>query len=159
MVSKKELCSLYEEVLVKLIEQNNENMRFYVQQKAFSHMTLSIAFWHDDLYWNIWNKDGSKFNEHPKDSHYEFIIHCVGDEKDEASAKLRGIYADWADTDDVFTPFIKLSHEALAAALKTEVVKNKLISILYENSSFKAVNYNDVIHVEDPDGEFKFNFM
>ncbi|GIU32294.1 hypothetical protein [Shewanella sp. MBTL60-007] len=170
MISKEELSSLYADVLDRLITQTEDSLRFYVRQEAFSHMTLSVAFWHSDLYWNIWNKNHLKFNEHPRDYHDEFIVESASNNQDEASIKLMEIYSDWGEMasneeddyiegEDVYSRCIKLTHEALATAINSEFIKQKFISILQENPNFEQGCLEDVVHVEDPDGQFEFNFM
>ncbi|MCK8044084.1 hypothetical protein MSG37_04245 [Shewanella sp. 1CM18E] len=165
-----ELSELYENQVSRLIEENIEGLTFYVKQEAFSHMTISAAFWHGDLYWNIWNKDGSKFEPHPRLSHDEFIVEDVYFNKDEATVKLRAVYAKWneatANNDDeddngehLFSRLIRQSHQALAIAFHSDTVTQQLMSILVQNPNFEAAQFNQVIRVEDPDGQFEFNFL
>ncbi|MDR8523313.1 hypothetical protein [Shewanella fidelis] len=166
-----ELSGLYKKQVSRLIEENIEGLTFYVKQEAFSHMTISAAFWHGDLYWNIWNKDGSKFEPHTRLSHDEFIVEDVYFNKDEATVKLRAIYDKWnqatADDDgeeddegeDLFSRLIRQSHEALAAAFHSDTVTQQLMTILVQNPNFEAAKFNQVIRVEDPDGQFEFNFL
>ncbi|MCL1139190.1 hypothetical protein [Shewanella pneumatophori] len=167
-----ELSELYEKQVSRLIEENIEGLTFYVKQEAFSHMTISAAFWHGDLYWNIWNKDGSKFEPHTRLSHDEFIVEDVYFNKDEATVKLRAVYAKWNeatanDEDDeedangehLFSRLIRQSHQALAIAFHSDTVTQQLMSILVQNPHFEAAQFNQVVRVEDPDGQFEFNFL
>ncbi len=166
-----ELSRVYQKLISQLITDNIEGLTFYVKQEAFSHMTISAAFWHGDLYWNIWNKDGSKFAPHARLSHDEFIVEGVHFNDDDTSKQLKAIYDKWnqatADDDgeeddegeDLFSRLIRQSHEALATAFHSDTVTQQLMTILVQNPNFEAAKFNQVIRVEDPDGQFEFNFL
>ncbi|WDE07834.1 hypothetical protein SG34_013685 [Thalassomonas viridans] len=165
MFNKNELVSVYESALATLIEQRTGELKFYVIQEAFSHMSLSVAFWHYDMYWNLWEKPGKSFTKHDKVSNGEFII--LSDfEKGSASIKaLRDIFSSWEDDglveneDENMELLIKLAHEALARALNSARVKSLLLDIFSENEQLSEMPFQELVRVEDVDGHFDINFM
>ncbi|TOL46553.1 hypothetical protein, partial [Vibrio parahaemolyticus] len=72
--NKKRLIKYYKSALKTLLTSRKDELKFYAHQKSFSHMTLSVAFWHYDLHWNVWSKEGMDFERHSNCSPNPFII-------------------------------------------------------------------------------------
>ncbi|ESP90608.1 MULTISPECIES: hypothetical protein [Pseudoalteromonas] len=165
MVSAEELSYVYENVLVKLIEQREKELKFYIQQPAFSHMTLSVAFWHSDMYWNLYQKESCEFTCHAKYDNQEFIILSDYEGRHPDISNLRDIFDGWSEceatenSDESLDLQFKLAHEALAIALCSERVKPLLEVLLETNNNYQKARYSEMIRVEDPDGRFDVNFL
>lgn len=165
MFDKEKLIEVYESVLVILLNARMNELKFYVNQGAFSHMTLSAAFWHYDLYWNLWEKEDTRFTRHDDVSHGEFIILSDFEHGNPEVSKLRDIFESWEeselsdDEDENMEQLIKLAHEALALAIENTKVKSIFSDVFAENSELNSIPFNDLVKVQDPDGYFDINFL
>ncbi|CAM3631638.1 hypothetical protein [Pseudoalteromonas maricaloris] len=165
MFDKNTLIEAYENVLITLIKKRINELKFYVNQSTYSHMSLSVEFWHYDVNWNIYSLPESRFEQHKNVASDEFII--LSDFEDDCPevSKLRDIFESWEDIelvedeDENMDMLFKLSHEALAEALCGNEVKPLLLDIFAENKALKNKPFNELIKVEDPDGRFDLNFI
>ena len=165
MVGKEELVGLYEKAILSLANQRKDELKFYVKQEAFSHMSLAVAFWHSDIYWNISEKSDGEFEEHEELDNQEFIIATDYTEDDADVLNLCNEFESWEDEklsddeDESMDLFFKLAHESLALALKGDKVKPLFEDILKENPTYKSEFFNEMVRVEDTDGRFDHNYM
>ncbi|EJE3289523.1 hypothetical protein M4F77_004580 [Vibrio alginolyticus] len=165
MIDKTELVNCYKSVLLTLIDSRIDELKFYVSQKAFSHMTISVAFWHYDMHWNIWNKDGLDFVQHNQVSHGEFIILSDFERGNKNVSKLRDIMESWeeeelsGDEDEDIKLLIRIAHESLALAIESDGIKPLFLDILKENPSFEEASFNSMVRIEDEEGVFDVNFL
>ncbi|ENK2025123.1 hypothetical protein ACKGLS_000702 [Vibrio alginolyticus] len=166
MIDKTELVDCYKSVLLTLIDSRIDELKFYVSQKAFSHMTISVAFWHYDMHWNIWNKDGLDFVQHNQVSHGEFIILSDFERGNKNVSKLRDIMESWeeeeelsGDEDEDIKLLIRIAHESLALAIESDEIKPLFLDILKETPSFEEASFNSMVRIEDEEGMFDVNFL
>ncbi|RPB32635.1 hypothetical protein CYQ91_23465 [Vibrio diabolicus] len=138
--NKKRLIKYYKSALKTLLTSRKDELKFYAHQKSFSHMTLSVAFWHYDLHWNVWSKEGMDFERHPNCSPNPFIILSDFEVGNSNISRLRDIFEGWealgstdeSDDDDKTEFFINLAHEALAVAIQSRTIKPLFLEIFAE---------------------------
>ncbi|MCX8778951.1 hypothetical protein NOK93_24835 [Vibrio parahaemolyticus] len=150
-----------------MLTSRKDELKFYAHQKSFSHMTLSVAFWHYDLHWNVWSKEGMDFERHPNCSPNPFIILSDFEVGNSNISRLRDIFEGWevlgsldeSDDDDKTEFFINLAHEALAVAIQSRTIKPLFLEIFAENSNIDDALFNERVRVRDEDGHFDINFL
>ncbi|WP_079879077.1 hypothetical protein [Vibrio parahaemolyticus] len=165
--NKKRLIKYYKSALKTLLTSRKDELKFYAHQKSFSHMTLSVAFWHYDLHWNVWSKEGMDFERHPNCSPNPFIILSDFEVGNSNISRLRDIFEGWevlgsldeSDDDDKTEFFINLAHEALAVAIQSRTIKPLFLEIFAENSNIDDALFNERVRVRDEDGHFDINFL
>ncbi|MCX8854994.1 hypothetical protein NOK65_24455 [Vibrio parahaemolyticus] len=165
--NKKRLIKYYKSALKTLLTSRKDELKFYAHQKSFSHMTLSVAFWHYDLHWNVWSKEGMDFERHPNCSPNPFIILSDFEVGNSNISRLRDIFEGWevlgsldeSDDDDKTEFFINLAHEALAVAIQSRTIKPLFLEIFAENSDIDDALFNERVRVRDEDGHFDINFL
>ncbi|ELB2962439.1 hypothetical protein ACEV8G_18660 [Vibrio parahaemolyticus] len=165
--NKKRLIKYYKSALKTLLTSRKDELKFYAHQKSFSHMTLSVAFWHYDLHWNVWSKEGMDFERHPNCSPNPFIILSDFEVGNSNISRLRDIFEGWevlgsldeSDDDDKTEFFINLAHEALAVAIQSRTIKPLFLEIFAENSNIDDALFNERVRVRDEDGHFDTNFL
>ncbi|EGR0148654.1 hypothetical protein FRN29_22825 [Vibrio alginolyticus] len=165
--NKKRLIKYYKSALKTLLTSRKDELKFYAHQKSFSHMTLSVAFWHYDLHWNVWSKEGMDFERHPNCSPNPFIILSDFDVGNSNISRLRDIFEGWevlgsldeSDDDDKTEFFINLAHEALAVAIQSRTIKPLFLEIFAENSNIDDALFNERVRVRDEEGHFDINFL
>ncbi len=165
--NKKRLIKYYKSALKTLLTSRKDELKFYAHQKSFSHMTLSVAFWHYDLHWNVWSKVGMDFERHPNCSPNPFIILSDFEVGNSNISRLRDIFEGWevlgsldeSDDDDKTEFFINLAHEALAVAIQSRTIKPLFLEIFAENSNIDDALFNERVRVRDEDGHFDINFL
>ncbi|HHX8537453.1 hypothetical protein [Vibrio owensii] len=165
--NKKRLIKYYKSALKTLLTSRKDELKFYAHQKSFSHMTLSVAFWHYDLHWNVWSKKGMDFERHPNCSPNPFIILSDFEVGNSNISRLRDIFEGWevlgsldeSDDDDKTEFFINLAHEALAVAIQSRTIKPLFLEIFAENSNIDDALFNERVRVRDEEGHFDINFL
>ncbi|EGR0935707.1 hypothetical protein EIB86_24520 [Vibrio parahaemolyticus] len=165
--NKKRLIKYYKSALKTLLASRKDELKFYAHQKSFSHMTLSVAFWHYDLHWNVWSKEGMDFERHPNCSPNPFIILSDFEVGNSNISRLRDIFEGWevlgsldeSDDDDKTEFFINLAHEALAVAIQSRTIKPLFLEIFAENSNIDDALFNERVRVRDEEGHFDINFL
>ena len=165
--NKKRLIKYYKSALRTLLTSRKDELKFYAHQKSFSHMTLSVAFWHYDLHWNVWSKEGMDFERHPNCSPNPFIILSDFEVGNSNISRLRDIFEGWevlgsldeSDDDDKTEFFINLAHEALAVAIQSRTIKPLFLEIFAENSNIDDALFNERVRVRDEEGYFDINFL
>ncbi|MCR9443781.1 hypothetical protein NB508_12215 [Vibrio alginolyticus] len=165
--NKKRLIKYYKSVLKTLLTSRKDELKFYAHQKSFSHMTLSVAFWHYDLHWNVWSKEGMDFDRHPNCSPNPFIILSDFEVGNSNISRLRDIFEGWevlgsldeSDDDDKTEFFINLAHEALAVAIQSRTIKPLFLEIFAENSNIDDALFNERVRVRDEEGHVDINFL
>ncbi|MCR9897848.1 hypothetical protein NB595_06260 [Vibrio alginolyticus] len=165
--NKKRLIKYYKSALKTLLTSRKDELKFYAHQKSFSHMTLSVAFWHYDLHWNVWSKEGMDFDRHPNCSPNPFIILSDFEVGNSNISRLRDIFEGWevlgsldeSDDDDKTEFFINLAHEALAVAIQSRTIKPLFLEIFAENSNIDDALFNERVRVRDEEGHFDINFL
>ncbi|WP_455294163.1 hypothetical protein [Vibrio parahaemolyticus] len=165
--NKKRLIKYYKSVLKTLLTSRKDELKFYAHQKSFSHMTLSVAFWHYDLHWNVWSKEGMDFERHPNCSPNPFIILSDFEGGNLNISRLRDIFEGWevlgsldeSDDDDKTEFFINLAHEALAVAIQSRTIKPLFLEIFAENSNIDDALFNERVRVRDEEGHVDINFL
>ncbi|HHX8659740.1 TPA: hypothetical protein ACVO40_004266 [Vibrio diabolicus] len=165
--NKKRLIKYYKSALKTLLTSRKDELKFYAHQKSFSHMTLSVAFWHYDLHWNVWSKEGMDFERHPNCSPNPFIILSDFEVGNSNISRLRDIFEGWevlgsldeSDDDDKTEFFINLAHEALAVAIQSRTIKPLFLEIFAENSNIDDALFNERVRVRVEDGHFDINFL
>ncbi|EMY6467107.1 hypothetical protein M1D72_06050 [Vibrio sp. AK197] len=165
--NKKRLIKYYKSALKTLLTSRKDELKFYAHQKSFSHMTLSVAFWHYDLHWNVWSKEGMDFERHPNCSPNPFIILSDFEVGNSNISRLRDIFEGWevlgsldeSDDDDKTEFFINLAHEALAVAIQSRTIKPLFLEIFAENSNIDDALFNERVRVRDEEGHFDINFL
>ncbi len=165
--NKKRLIKYYKSALKTLLTSRKDELKFYAHQKSFSHMTLSVAFWHYDLHWNVWSKEGMDFERHPNCSPNPFIILSDFEEGNSNISRLRDIFEGWevlgsfdeSDDDDKTEFFINLAHEALAVAIQSRTIKPLFLEIFAENSNIDDALFNERVRVRDEEGHVDINFL
>ncbi|TOG63535.1 hypothetical protein CGG77_24295 [Vibrio parahaemolyticus] len=167
---KKRLIKHYKSALKTLLTSRKDELKFYAHQKSFSHMTLSVAFWHYDLHWNVWSKEGMDFERHPNCSPNPFIILSDFEVGNSNISRLRDIFEGWevlgsldesdeSDDDDKTEFFINLAHEALAVAIQSRTIKPLFLEIFAENSNIDDALFNERVRVRDEEGHSDINFL
>ncbi|UTZ22041.1 hypothetical protein [Vibrio campbellii] len=164
---KKRLIKYYKSALKTLLTSRKDELKFYAHQKSFSHMTLSVAFWHYDLHWNVWSKEGMDFERHPNCSPNPFIILSDFEVGNSNISRLRDIFEGWealgstdeSDDDDKTEFFINLAHEALAVAIQSRTIKPLFLEIFAENSNIDDALFNERVRVRDEEGHVDINFL
>ncbi|HCM0846630.1 TPA: hypothetical protein N2782_004704 [Vibrio parahaemolyticus] len=165
--NKKRLIKYYKSALKTLLTSRKDELKFYAHQKSFSHMTLSVAFWHYDLHWNVWSKEGMDFERHSNCSPNPFIILSDFEVGNSNISRLRDIFEGWevlgsldeSDDDDKTEFFINLAHEALVVAIQSRTIKPLFLEIFAENSNIDDALFNERVRVRDEDGHFDINFL
>ncbi|CAH1531334.1 conserved hypothetical protein [Vibrio harveyi] len=165
--NKKRLIKYYKSALKTLLISRKDELKFYAHQKSFSHMTLSVAFWHYDLHWNVWSKEGMDFERHPNCSPNPFIILSDFEVGNSNISRLRDIFEGWealgstdeSDDDDKTEFFINLAHEALAVAIQSRTIKPLFLEIFAENSNIDDALFNERVRVRDEEGHVDINFL
>ncbi|PTQ14260.1 hypothetical protein CWO33_13645 [Vibrio splendidus] len=165
--NKKRLIKYYKSALKTLLTSRKDELKFYAHQKSFSHMTLSVAFWHYDLHWNVWSKEGMDFECHPNCSPNPFIILSDFEVGNSNISRLRDIFEGWevlgsldeSDDDDKTEFFINLAHEALAVAIQSRTIKPLFLEIFAENSNIDDALFNERVRVRDEEGHVDINFL
>ncbi|MEZ9567462.1 hypothetical protein AB4242_01190 [Vibrio splendidus] len=165
--NKKRLIKYYKSALKTLLTSRKDELKFYAHQKSFSHMTLSVAFWHYDLHWNVWSKEGMDFERHPNCSPNPFIILSDFEVGNSNISRLRDIFEGWevlgsldeSDDDDKTEFFINLAHEALAVAIQSRTIKPLFLEIFAENSNIDDALFNERVRVRDEEGHVDINFL
>ncbi|GAB7221606.1 hypothetical protein VoSk93_08180 [Vibrio owensii] len=165
--NKKRLIKYYKSVLNTLLTSRKDELKFYAHQKSFSHMTLSVAFWHYDLHWNVWSKEGMDFERHPNCSPNPFIILSDFEVGNSNISRLRDIFEGWevlgsldeSDDDDKTEFFINLAHEALAVAIQSRTIKPLFLEIFAENLNIDDALFNERVRVRDEEGHVDINFL
>ena len=165
--NKKRLIKYYKSALKTLLTSRKDELKFYAHQKSFSHMTLSVAFWHYDLHWNVWSKEGMDFERHPNCSPNPFIILSDFEVGNSNISRLRDIFEGWevlgsldeSDDDDKTEFFINLAHEALAVAIQSRTIKPLFLEIFAENSNIDDALFNERVRVRDEEGHCDINFL
>ena len=165
--NKKRLIKYYKSALKTLLTSRKDELKFYAHQKSFSHMTLSVAFWHYDLHWNVWSKEGMDFERHPNCSPNPFIILSDFEVGNSNISWLRDIFEGWealgstdeSDDDDKTEFFINLAHEALAVAIQSRTIKPLFLEIFAENSNIDDALFNERVRVRDEEGHVDINFL
>ncbi|KGR32622.1 hypothetical protein OA39_05010 [Vibrio campbellii] len=165
--NKKRLIKYYKSALKTLLTSRKDELKFYAHQKSFSHMTLSVAFWHYDLHWNVWSKEGMDFERHPNCSPNPFIILSDFEVGNSNISRLRDIFEGWealgstdeSDDDDKTEFFINLAHEALAVAIQSRTIKPLFLEIFAENSNIDDALFNEIVRVRDEEGHVDINFL
>ena len=165
--NKKRLIKYYKSALKTLFTSRKDELKFYAHQKSFSHMTLSVAFWHYDLHWNVWSKEGMDFERHPNCSPNPFIILSDFEVGNSNISRLRDIFEGWevlgsldeSDDDDKTEFFINLAHEALAVAIQSRTIKPLFLEIFAENSNIDDALFNERVRVRDEEGHVDINFL
>ena len=165
--NKKRLIKYYKSALKTLLTRRKDELKFYAHQKSFSHMTLSVAFWHYDLHWNVWSKEGMDFERHPNCSPNPFIILSDFEVGNSNISRLRDIFEGWevlgsldeSDDDDKTEFFINLAHEALAVAIQSRTIKPLFLEIFAENSNIDDALFNERVRVRDEEGHCDINFL
>ncbi|WP_052441995.1 hypothetical protein [Vibrio hyugaensis] len=165
--NKKRLIKYYKSALKTLLTSRKDELKFYAHQKSFSHMTLSVAFWHYDLHWNVWSKEGMDFERHPNCSPNPFIILSDFEVGNSNISRLRDIFEGWevlgsideSDDDDKTEFFINLAHEALAVAIQSRTIKPLFLEIFSENSNIDDALFNERVRVRDEEGHVDINFL
>ncbi|EKO3802487.1 hypothetical protein NTE28_005024 [Vibrio harveyi] len=165
--NKKRLIKYYKSALKTLLTSRKDELKFYAHQKSFSHMTLSVAFWHYDLHWNVWSKEGMDFERHPNCSPNPFIILSDFEAGNSNISRLRDIFEGWealgstdeSDDDDKTEFFINLAHEALAVAIQSRTIKPLFLEIFAENSNIDDALFNERVRVRDEEGHVDINFL
>ncbi|EOX4844350.1 hypothetical protein ACH160_004665 [Vibrio alginolyticus] len=165
--NKKRLIKYYKSALKTLLTSRKDELKFYAHQKSFSHMTLSVAFWHYDLHWNVWSKEGMDFERHPNCSPNPFIILSDFEVGNSNISRLRDIFEGWevlgsldeSDDDDKTEFFINLAHEALAVAIQSRTIKPLFLEIFAENSNIDDALFNERVRVRDEEEHFDINFL
>ena len=130
-------------------------------------MTLSVAFWHYDLHWNVWSKEGMDFERHPNCSPNPFIILSDFEVGNSNISRLRDIFEGWealgstdeSDDDDKTEFFINLAHEALAVAIQSRTIKPLFLEIFAENLNIDDALFNERVRVRDEEGHVDINFL
>ncbi|PMG99742.1 hypothetical protein BCU78_19130 [Vibrio lentus] len=165
--NRKRLIKYYKSALKTLLTSRKDELKFYAHQKSFSHMTLSVAFWHYDLHWNVWSKEGMDFERHPNCSPNPFIILSDFEVGNSNISRLRDIFEGWevlgsldeSDDDDKTEFFINLAHEALAVAIQSRTIKPLFLEIFAENSNIDDALFNERVRVRDEEGHVDINFL
>ncbi|AVF95339.1 hypothetical protein AL552_16980 [Vibrio diabolicus] len=165
--NKKRLIKYYKSALKTLLTSRKDELKFYAHQKSFSHMTLSVAFWHYDLHCNVWSKEGMDFERHPNCSPNPFIILSDFEVGNSNISRLRDIFEGWevlgsldeSDDDDKTEFFINLAHEALAVAIQSRTIKPLFLEIFAENSNIDDALFNERVRVRDEEGHVDINFL
>nr|PMH96205.1 hypothetical protein BCU54_11580 [Vibrio lentus] len=165
--NRRRLIKYYKSALKTLLTSRKDELKFYAHQKSFSHMTLSVAFWHYDLHWNVWSKEGMDFERHPNCSANPFIILSDFEEGNSNISRLRDIFEGWevlgsfdeSDDDDKTEFFINLAHEALAVAIQSRTIKPLFLEIFAENSNIDDALFNEIVRVRDEEGHVDINFL
>ncbi|MFB1087038.1 hypothetical protein ACEWGF_18120 [Vibrio diabolicus] len=165
--NKKRLIKYYKSALKTLLTSRKDELKFYAHQKSFSHMTLSVAFWHYDLHCNVWSKEGMDFERHPNCSPNPFIILSDFEVGNSNISRLRDIFEGWevlgsldeSDDDDKTEFFINLTHEALAVAIQSRTIKPLFLEIFAENSNIDDAFFNERVRVRDEEGHVDINFL
>ncbi|HHX8301696.1 TPA: hypothetical protein ACVOZB_004588 [Vibrio diabolicus] len=165
--NKKRLIKYYKSALKTLLTSRKDELKFYAHQKSFSHMTLSVAFWHYDLHCNVWSKEGMDFERHPNCSPNPFIILSDFEVGNSNISRLRDIFEGWevlgsldeSDDDDKTEFFINLAHEALAVAIQSRAIKPLFLEIFAENSNIDDALFNERVRVRDEEGHVDINFL
>ncbi|PMG18419.1 hypothetical protein BCT35_23505 [Vibrio lentus] len=165
--NRKRLIKYYKSALKTLLTSHKDELKFYAHQKSFSHMTLSVAFWHYDLHWNVWSKEGMDFERHPNCSPNPFIILSDFEVGNSNISRLRDIFEGWevlgsldeSDDDDKTEFFINLAHEALAVAIQSRTIKPLFLEIFAENSNIDDALFNERVRVRDEEGHVDINFL
>ncbi len=165
--NKKRLVKYYKSALKTLLTSRKDELKFYAHQKSFSHMTLSVAFWHYDLHWNVWSKEGMDFERHPNCSPNPFIILSDFELGNSNISRLRDIFEGWEmlgfadekDNDDDTEFFINLAHEALAVAIQSRTIKPLFMEIFTENTNIDDALFNERVRVKDEEGHVDINFL
>ncbi len=165
--NKKRLIKYYKSALKTLLTSRKDELKFYAHQKSFSHMTLSVAFWHYDLHWNVWSKEGMAFERHPNCSPNPFIILSDFEVGNSNISRLRDIFEGWevlgsldeSDDDDKTEFFINFAHEALAVAIQSRTIKPLFLEICAENSNIDDALFNERVRVRDEEGHVDINFL
>ncbi|MCG6242118.1 hypothetical protein K6U55_08740 [Vibrio diabolicus] len=165
--NKKRLIKYYKSALKTLLTSRKEELKFYAHQKSFSHMTLSVAFWHYDLHCNVWSKEGMDFERHPNCSPNPFIILSDFEVGNSNISRLRDIFEGWevlgsldeSDDDDKTEFFINLAHEALAVAIQSRTIKPLFLEIFAENSNIDDALFNERVRVRDEEGHVDISFL
>lgn len=165
--NRRRLIKYYKSALKTLLTSRKDELKFYAHQKSFSHMTLSVAFWHYDLHWNVWSKEGMDFERHPNCSPNPFIILSDFEEGNSNISRLRDIFEGWevlgsfdeSDDDDKTEFFINLAHEALAVAIQSRTIKPLFLEIFAENSNIDDALFNEIVRVRDEEGHVDINFL
>ncbi|MCR9606977.1 hypothetical protein NB499_01260 [Vibrio alginolyticus] len=150
-----------------MLTSRKDELKFYAHQKSFSHMTLSVAFWHYDLHCNVWSKEGMDFERHPNCSPNPFIILSDFEVGNSNISRLRDIFEGWevlgsldeSDDDDKTEFFINLAHEALAVAIQSRTIKPLFLEIFAENSNIDDALFNERVRVRDEEGHVDINFL
>jgi hypothetical protein len=165
--NKNRLIKYYKRALKTLLASRKDELKFYARQKSFSHMTLSVAFWHYDLHWNLWSKEDMDFECHPNCSSNPFIILSDFEKGNSNISRLRDIFEGWevlgpldeSGSDDDTEFFINLAHEALAAAIQSRTIKPLFMEIFTDNTNIDDALFNERVHVRDEDGHVDINFL
>ncbi|MEW4341552.1 hypothetical protein AB1J03_09340 [Vibrio diabolicus] len=165
--NKKRLIKYYKSALKTLLTSRKDELKFYAHQKSFSHMTLSVAFWHYDLHCNVWSKEGMDFERHPNCSPNPFIILSDFEVGNSNISRLRDIFEGWevlgsldeSDDDDKTEFFINLAHEALAVAIQSRTIKPLFLETFAENSNIDDALFNERVRVRDEEGHADINFL
>ncbi|MCR9470436.1 hypothetical protein NB502_01090 [Vibrio diabolicus] len=165
--NKKRLIKYYKSALKTLLTSRKDELKFYAHQKSFSHMTLSVAFWHYDLHCNVWSKEDMDFERHPNCSPNPFIILSDFEVGNSNISRLRDIFEGWevlgsldeSDDDDKTEFFINLAHEALAVAIQSRTIKPLFLEIFAENSNIDDALFNERVQVRDEEGHVDINFL
>ena len=167
LTNKKRLIKYYKSALKTLLVSRKDELKFYARQKSFSHMTLSVAFWHYDLHWDVWSKEGMDFERHPNCSPNPFIILSDFEEGNSNISRLQDIFEGWEalgflderDGDDSLEFYINLAHEALAVAIQSKTIKPLFMEVFTESPSIDDSFFNEKVRVKDDEGHFDINFL
>lgn len=164
MINKNTLIAVYESVLITLLNERKSALHFYINQNAFSHMSLSVEFWHYDINWQIHSHPETHFSPHHHFLAAPFITLSDFEEDHSHVYELRDIMESWEKLEQNGDGTLEdmlclLSHEALAEALNKNTVKSLLLILFSENPALQTKSLHELVIVKDPDGRFDKNFM
>ena len=157
-MEKERLTKAFVSALTVLLKERGTELCAFMAQDAFSHMTMSVAHWHADLYWNLASRDDMELEDVDDLDAEEFII--LSDFERHKAINALMCHLEEVDQmesqDDDVTPQVMLIHEALAQALRHPDI-TQTIQTLAGDKEFDDLA--DIIHVKDVDGAFRHNFL
>ncbi|GAA3909842.1 hypothetical protein [Litoribacillus peritrichatus] len=158
-----QLVDQMEAALLSLLSSRKEAIQHYTQQDAFSHMVLSVAHWHADLYWNLCEKSDSEFEEWEEDDcdSQEFIILSDFDELppvEQLCASLDALNEEEHEGDSI-QAVMEWTHSCLAAAFRRPLVMSALAEVMNGKCPDDPARLDQVIQVRDTDHYFEYNFL
>ncbi|RPB32630.1 hypothetical protein CYQ91_23430 [Vibrio diabolicus] len=165
--NKKRLIKYYKSAFFYLAIKNDEWELFLFLLLMFSHMTLSVAFWHYDLHWKVWSKEGMDFERHPNCSPNPFIILSDFEVGNSNISRLRDIFEGWealgstdeSDDDELFHSRINEHEIAEAPGYKALIPTFFGTKKVNSTSNIDDALFNERVRVRDEEGHVDINFL